>query len=193
MYLYLQLYFVFFFFNDTATTEIYTRKDTLSLHDALPILGDERDLGRLADPHPHDEERQHRQRRDRPQDLDDRLEQVPHQAEMSGRQPEAERQDRARREPDGHALERGGHVAPEQPVHRERRHLPQHAPRAREEDRIEEPEEHDEPGREAPQPEKREDGAEAQRERAPARERRPAEPPLHQVRHRAHPTTSSTA
>ena len=24
--------------NDTATTEIYTRKDTLSLHDALPIL-----------------------------------------------------------------------------------------------------------------------------------------------------------
>ena len=28
------LFFVFFFFNDTATTEIYT----LSLHDALPIL-----------------------------------------------------------------------------------------------------------------------------------------------------------
>src|SRR3712207_8786406 len=28
--------FLFFFFNDTATTEIYT----LSLHDALPILGD---------------------------------------------------------------------------------------------------------------------------------------------------------
>src|SRR2546427_11471206 len=31
--------FLFFFFNDTATTEIYT----LSLHDALPICG--RDLG----------------------------------------------------------------------------------------------------------------------------------------------------
>src|SRR5689334_24924631 len=29
----LPLYFIFFFFNDTATTEIYT----LSLHDALPI------------------------------------------------------------------------------------------------------------------------------------------------------------
>src|SRR2546430_10207685 len=29
------LLFFFFFFNDTATTEIYT----LSLHDALPILG----------------------------------------------------------------------------------------------------------------------------------------------------------
>src|SRR5256885_15405292 len=30
----LSLFFSFFFFNDTATTEIYT----LSLHDALPIL-----------------------------------------------------------------------------------------------------------------------------------------------------------
>src|SRR6187455_3816958 len=28
---------VFFFFNDTATTEIYTVMNTLSLHDALPI------------------------------------------------------------------------------------------------------------------------------------------------------------
>src|SRR5881397_4404223 len=26
-----------FFFNDTATTEIYTAQDTLPLHDALPI------------------------------------------------------------------------------------------------------------------------------------------------------------
>src|SRR5215472_19225444 len=31
----LVFFFFFFFFNDTATTEIYT----LSLHDALPILG----------------------------------------------------------------------------------------------------------------------------------------------------------
>src|SRR5881398_3263939 len=30
--------FVVFFFNDTATTEIYTLSDTLSLHDALPIF-----------------------------------------------------------------------------------------------------------------------------------------------------------
>src|SRR5881275_3757605 len=29
--------FFFFFFNDTATTEIYTVPYTLSLHDALPI------------------------------------------------------------------------------------------------------------------------------------------------------------
>jgi hypothetical protein len=29
---------ILFFFNDTATTEIYTRIHTLSLHDALPIL-----------------------------------------------------------------------------------------------------------------------------------------------------------
>src|SRR3546814_8143518 len=30
---------LFCFFNDTATTEIYTYLHTLSLHDALPILG----------------------------------------------------------------------------------------------------------------------------------------------------------
>src|SRR5213596_4272574 len=30
-------YAIVFFFNDTATTEIYTRPYTLSLHDALPI------------------------------------------------------------------------------------------------------------------------------------------------------------
>src|SRR2546426_8623443 len=33
--------FLFFFFNDTATTEIYT----LSLHDALPIFVDDPDAG----------------------------------------------------------------------------------------------------------------------------------------------------
>ena len=35
------LYFLFFFFNDTATTEIYT----LSLHDALPIFESELNFG----------------------------------------------------------------------------------------------------------------------------------------------------
>src|SRR5213082_4216139 len=30
-------YLLCFFFNDTATTEIYTVSDTLSLHDALPF------------------------------------------------------------------------------------------------------------------------------------------------------------
>src|SRR5947199_1471676 len=44
----LLLYLQLFFFNDTATTEIYT----LSLHDALPILervarGEEHDLGKV--------------------------------------------------------------------------------------------------------------------------------------------------
>src|SRR3546814_17174768 len=29
--------FIFVFFNDTTTTEIYTYRHTLSLHDALPI------------------------------------------------------------------------------------------------------------------------------------------------------------
>src|SRR2546422_6349686 len=37
----------FFFFNDTATTEIYT----LSLHDALPILGVGAEEGVDVDPH----------------------------------------------------------------------------------------------------------------------------------------------
>src|SRR2546429_4282937 len=36
--------FVFFFFNDTATTEIYT----LSLHDALPISFNDRDFKPVA-------------------------------------------------------------------------------------------------------------------------------------------------
>src|SRR5690348_18460370 len=36
--------FFFFFFNDTATTEIYT----LSLHDALPIFGERRADGGQA-------------------------------------------------------------------------------------------------------------------------------------------------
>src|SRR3712207_7553251 len=52
--------FIFFFFNDTATTEIYT----LSLHDALPILARREvalverrprgDRPRRAAHHPHD-------------------------------------------------------------------------------------------------------------------------------------------
>src|SRR2546430_11022732 len=50
---------VFFFFNDTATTEIYT----LSLHDALPICQhDERHLGDGAVPH---EPEEHGRRDDR--------------------------------------------------------------------------------------------------------------------------------
>src|SRR5216117_4533463 len=41
--------FCIFFFNDTATTEIYTRKDTLSLHDALPICPQPQpELGRTS-------------------------------------------------------------------------------------------------------------------------------------------------
>src|SRR6202011_6402751 len=43
--------YVFFFFNDTATTEIYT----LSLHDALPIWGRGRGgVGAVAVPDPPD-------------------------------------------------------------------------------------------------------------------------------------------
>ena len=44
----LSVVFVFFFFNDTATTEIYT----LSLHDALPICGKQaRTVRKGADVH----------------------------------------------------------------------------------------------------------------------------------------------
>src|SRR5213082_4155055 len=42
----------FFFFNDTATTEIYTVSDTLSLHDALPISAWQPRV-RLVDQPPH--------------------------------------------------------------------------------------------------------------------------------------------
>src|SRR2546430_7008777 len=46
--MFLQLYIhVFFFFNDTATTEIYT----LSLHDALPICITFRPAGQQRDVH----------------------------------------------------------------------------------------------------------------------------------------------
>src|SRR6184192_4953822 len=39
----------FFFVNDTATTEIYTSIDTLSLHDALPISRGEGQPARRGD------------------------------------------------------------------------------------------------------------------------------------------------
>src|SRR3712207_8533113 len=45
----------FIFFNDTATTEIYT----LSLHDALPISAEE--VARAARPEAHEEHENHRE------------------------------------------------------------------------------------------------------------------------------------
>src|SRR2546422_10356584 len=48
----------FFFFNDTATTEIYT----LSLHDALPIWKHEADVGRVASAGLAGQQAQRRQR-----------------------------------------------------------------------------------------------------------------------------------
>src|SRR3546814_20770362 len=49
MIFYLCLFSCVFFFNDPATTEIYTYLHTLSLHDALPILGADRFLAAGAD------------------------------------------------------------------------------------------------------------------------------------------------
>src|SRR5881396_3959491 len=45
-------YFFFFFFNDTATTEIYTVRNTLSLHDALPSWPPYRPSPRRPSPRP---------------------------------------------------------------------------------------------------------------------------------------------
>ena len=42
------VFVLFFFFNDTATTEIYT----LSLHDALPISGVVDKMGRIKNDYP---------------------------------------------------------------------------------------------------------------------------------------------
>src|SRR5438093_9373144 len=76
-------------------------------------VGDEADLRALADADPDDEQRQHRERRDRPQQLDDRLDEVAHRAHLAGEQPERQREHGARREADGHALEGGRDVHPE--------------------------------------------------------------------------------
>src|SRR6266850_5307196 len=46
----LKVFLLVFFFNDTATTEIYT----LSLHDALPILSRRRRAERAREPAQHD-------------------------------------------------------------------------------------------------------------------------------------------
>src|SRR3546814_19031552 len=47
MFISLEHVFIVFFFNDTATTEIYTYGHTLALHDALPISAEvRRDLRR---------------------------------------------------------------------------------------------------------------------------------------------------
>src|SRR5439155_5473325 len=162
------------------------RVDRREEHREERRVGDERDLRSHADSDPDDEERQHRQRRDRPQDLDDRLEQVADHGEVPGGEPEGERQEGARREADDDALERGGDVAPELARRRELRHLPQDEPRAGEEDRIEELPEHDESRREAPHEQEGDDGASPEYQGATSRERRPGEPPLHQVHHRAH-------
>src|SRR5258708_32074418 len=55
-------FFLFFFFNDTATTEIYT----LSLHDALPICAEHERRHEIPECRPHDRgtRRQHARRHD---------------------------------------------------------------------------------------------------------------------------------
>src|SRR2546426_33282 len=162
------------------------RVDRREEHRKERRVGDERDLRRLADPHPDDEERQHRQRRGRPPDLDDRLPPGAGPRGVAPPPPPGEGPEGAPREADDDALERGGDVAPELAGRGELRHLPQDAPRAGEEDRIEEVPEHDESRREAPHEEEGDDGARPEDPRPPPRERRSVESPLDQVRHRVH-------
>src|ERR1044071_10500799 len=59
------LFFLFFFFNDTATTEIYT----LSLHDALPISG----FRRFADFHLRPSWRRHLRSEEHTSELQSRV------------------------------------------------------------------------------------------------------------------------
>src|SRR5213594_5168934 len=68
MFEYTFLLFFVFFFNDTATTEIYTSVHTLSLHDALPISG-----VRLRHPDPgHGRDRRHRRSEEHTSELQSR-------------------------------------------------------------------------------------------------------------------------
>src|SRR3546814_17975503 len=59
-------HYLLLFFTDTATTEIYTYRHTLSLHDALPILDVQRPVPRTGPAWPHRRHLHHhpRQRRD---------------------------------------------------------------------------------------------------------------------------------
>ena len=101
-------------------------------------VGDEPDLRGLADPDPDDEHRQHRQRRDRPEQLDERLDDVANRREMPGRQAERDAEGGAGAEAERHALERRRHVDPELAPDRHVEHAAEHEPGAGQEDRVEE-------------------------------------------------------
>src|SRR3712207_9489971 len=75
---------IFFFFNDTATTEIYT----LSLHDALPIYGDRAPVRGRDDAH-------RRRRRDLPRFVPALGHEVQGQARQGPFSPRPRRPDRS--------------------------------------------------------------------------------------------------
>src|SRR5438034_1227657 len=142
---------------------------------------DEADLGLLADANPHDEERQHREWRDRAQQLDHRLDGTTDGAEVSGGQTDREREHGAGAEAQGDALERGAHVSPELAVQRELHDFADDEPRPGQEDRIDEPEGLHDSCDERPRREEERDRADAHPQRAPARQRGAAQAPLHHL------------
>src|SRR5258707_6835070 len=75
----MHVHHLLFFFNDTATTEIYT----LSLHDALPISGPPPDQGRLRRPRECPQPRWWTDLRGRPRRL---LRSEEHTSELQSRQ-----------------------------------------------------------------------------------------------------------
>ena len=101
--------------------------------------------------------------------------------EVAGGQPEGERRERAGSEADDDALERRPHVHPELAVDGELEHLAEDQPGPREKDRVEQLQEDDETGRQAPERQKPEHRARAQGKAAPTGERSAAETPLHQL------------
>ncbi len=124
-------------------------------------VSDEPDLGGLADPDPYDEHRQHRQRRDGPEQLDQRLDDVADRCEMPGRQAESHAEDGAGAEAQRDTLERRREVDPELAPNRHVEHVAEHEPGTGQEDRVEELQHHHSAREQAPERQERGDGAEA--------------------------------
>jgi len=104
---------------------------------------------------------------------------------MPGRQAERDAEGRADAEAHRDAFERRRQVDPERASYRHVEHVAEHEPGTRHEDRVEELQHHDGAREQAPERQERGDGAEAQRERTPARQSGAAKSRVHQLGHTA--------